>query len=76
MEQEVPDEVQAAMAIKLADDVKKMIRDQVNQAFNDSTFISSLNLGLFAQVMVQGMKYNTDFKRAVKDVIVEQMQRM
>lgn len=71
---EVPDEVQAAMAIKLADNVQKMIRDQVNEAFKDHTFISSLNTNLFAQVMVQGMRYNPDFKKAVRDVIVEQMQ--
>ena len=72
---EVDNETQAAMAIRLADDVKKMIRDEVNKAFMDSTFVSQLHIGLFASVMVQGMKYNVDFKRAVRDVIIEHMQK-
>lgn len=75
MEQEVTDEVQAAMSLKLVENVQKLIRDEVNKAFNDTAFISSLNMGLFAHVMVQGMRYNPDFKKAVKDVIVDQMQR-
>lgn len=73
--EEVDAETQAAMAIRLADDVKKMIREEVNKAFADSSFVSALHIGLFASVMVQGMKYNTDFKRAVRDVIIEHMQK-
>lgn len=75
MEQDVTEEMQAAMALKLADNVKKMIRDEIYNAFNDTAFISTLNTGLLAQVLVQGMRHNTDFKRAVKDVIIEQMNK-
>lgn len=72
---EVDNETQAAMAIRLADDVKKMIRDEIDKAFKDLIFVSSLDTGFFASVLVQGMKYNTDFKRAVRDVIIEHMQK-
>ena len=75
MEQEVPSEVQAAMAIKLVDNVRAMIRKEIVEAFNDAAFVSTLNIGFFASVTMQGMRYNSDFKKVLRDVIIEQMQK-
>jgi hypothetical protein len=74
MEQEVPSEVQAAMAIKLADDVRKLIRDEVKAALEDSNFIGRLNtfpLSQSTQYHVNANDYN--FQQAVKNVIAQQL---
>jgi DNA polymerase III psi subunit len=74
MEQEVPSELQAAMAIKLADDVRKMIRDEVKAALEDPIFIGSLNTFPLAQSTQYHFNPNDyNFQQAVKNVIATQM---
>jgi hypothetical protein len=68
--------MQAAMAIKLADDVRKMIREEVKAALEDPNFMGSLNtlpLGQAAQRHFNANDYN--FQQAVKNVIALQMNK-
>ena len=74
MEQEVPSEVQAAMAIKLADDVRKLIRDEVKAALEDSNFIGRLNTFPLSQSTQYHFNENDyNFQQAVKNVIAQQL---
>lgn len=75
MEQEVPDEVQAAMALKLADDVRKMIRNHIYEAFNDPEFMAYLPKDYLHEQLQARAYGGIGFAQAVRDVIRHQMQK-
>lgn len=75
MEQEVPDEVQAAMALKLADDVKKMVRDELKAALEDKVFMDQLFSYPLAETVARSLGGSILFQQAVKQVILNQMHK-
>lgn len=76
MEQAVPDEVQAAMAMNLADDVRKLIRDEVKAALEDHSFMGQLGGFQLGEAIIRsGVFSSTMFEAAVKNTITKQMQK-
>lgn len=76
MEQQVSDEVQAAMALKLADDVRQMIREEIKTALEDPNFVSGLGgYFLMQHLLNQGIGSSNSFIGAVKQVITNQMNK-
>lgn len=76
MEQEVPDEVQAAMALKLVDDVRAMIRKEIKLALEDYSFMGQLGGFQLGEAIVRsGVLSSTAFRDAVKTIITQQMQK-
>ena len=76
-EQEVPDEVQAAMGLKLVDDVRKLIREEMKKALEDKIFIDAIN-GYHLSHLVFNSSFtvgNSNFQNAVKQVIISQMNK-
>jgi hypothetical protein len=75
MEQEVPDEVQAAMGLKLVGDVRKLIREEVKAALEDKVFMDSLFAYPLAEAVSRGLNTSSAFRSAVKNIIIQQMQK-
>ena len=85
MEEEVPDEVQAAMAIKLADNVRALVRKEIADAFADETFwreFSSAksytmfnNRDTMAIQVRNFFEYDAGFQQIVKRIIRQQMEK-
>lgn len=76
MEQDVPDEVQAAMGLKLVEDVRKLIRDEVKAALEDYQFMGQLGGFQLGEAIVRsGVFSSSVFHDAVKSVLVQQMQK-
>jgi hypothetical protein len=75
MEQEVPDEVQAAMALKLADDVRKMIREELKKALEDKVFMDGIFAYPLTETVARSLAGGVLFSQAVKRVIVDQMNK-
>lgn len=75
-EQTVSDEEQAAMAIKLADNVRQLIRDEVKAALEDYQFTGNL-LGhpMLEAIMRSGAQSSNAFRLAVCAAIQQQMQK-
>ena len=76
MEQTVPDEVQAAMSLKLVEDVRKLIRDEIKLALEDYQFTGNL-LGhpMLEAIMRSGAQSSNTFRLAVCAAIQQQMQK-
>tara|TARA_R110000823_G_scaffold61959_15_gene147448 strand:+ start:448 stop:657 length:210 start_codon:yes stop_codon:yes gene_type:complete len=68
MADEVPDDTQAQAAIKLSDNVRELIRKEVIEAFADYGFANDL-------MRVGKMQYETQFKEAVRQAIMEQLNK-
>lgn len=75
MEQEVTGEEQALMAVKLADDVRKLIRDEVKAAMEDFGFLSGLYTYPLAEHMFRNISSSLKFQRAVRDAMIAQMNK-
>lgn len=71
--QEVPDEVQAAMAVKLADDVRNLIREEVKVAFRDYNFLYSLDGYMLLTMLMSGANSNTAFRQSVVHAISKKL---
>ena len=63
---EVPLDEQAAMAIKLTDNVRALIREHLLHALEDPAFIAQLNLYPLHSRVVSMHNSDTDFRIAVK----------
>jgi len=74
---EVTDEEQAAMAIKLADNVRELIRAEMRVALEDYGFLNHINLFNFSErlspVLFSNVHLNYTFRDGVKGIIKEQM---
>jgi hypothetical protein len=78
MTNEVPDEVQAQAAIKLSDNVRKLIRKEVTEAFADSEFVHNLMGDMsynFTAALAGKLQYENQFKEAVRQVIRDQLSK-
>lgn len=76
MEQDVPDEVQAAMGLKLVGDVRELIRDEVRKALEDQTFMNHLASYALATAVQRHFNFGDyNFQQGVKQCIVQQMQK-
>ena len=76
MNQEVPDEVQAAMSLKLEESVRDLVRKHLKAALEDPAFTHNLNGYPLAQVVANhltGGDYN--FQQAVKTAMIHQMNK-
>lgn len=72
---EVDPETQAAMAIQLAENVRKLIREEIKAALESYEFMSTLAKHSMAENIAQAYEFSPTFQRAVKRVIAEQMQK-
>jgi hypothetical protein len=75
MEDEVPNEVQAAMSLKLMDNVRKLIRDELKLALQDETFLAQVYTYPLAISVANGVCGSPQFHSAVKNVITSQMNK-
>ncbi len=69
MTEEVAEEEQTLMAIKLADNVRKMIREEIKAALEDHGFLSSVYFGAMKTELFTGY----EIRKVVRDVITDQM---
>ena len=76
---EVTEEEQAAMAIKLAENVRELIRDEMKMALQDYAFLNLTNLFNFAErispLMFSNATVNYAFRDGVKTIVREQMNK-
>ena len=76
---EVTEEEQAAMAIKLAENVRELIRDEMKMALQDYAFLNLTNLFNIAErispLLFTNATSNYAFREGVKTIIKEQMQK-
>lgn len=72
-EQMVSDEEQAAMAIKLADNVRQMIREEIRAALEDYDFMLSIMGDPLTKVVTRGAYGGIGFAEAVRNVMRAQM---
>jgi hypothetical protein len=75
MEQEVPDDMQAAMAVQLADNVRKLIREELKLALQDEAFLVNVYTYPLAISIAHGVCGSPQFHAAVKNVITTQMSK-
>jgi len=74
--EEVDDLTQAEMAIKLSDNVRDLVRQHLKEALEDPEFIANVNTYSMAEgVMRNVTASNLNFQMAVKNVILNQMQK-
>jgi hypothetical protein len=72
----VTDEEQASMAIKLADNVRQLIRDEVKAALEDPAFMASMtNTHPLMDAAFRSAGANHAFIHGVKKAIVDQMHK-
>lgn len=70
MEQEVSGEEQAVMAIKLADNVRELIRSEIRAALEDYGFVQNeINVYRLAQALMPNIISDPRFKDAVLNII-------
>lgn len=72
--QEVSDEEQAAAAIKLADNVRNLIRSEIKEALEDPQFWWGINRYAVESALFSNSTA-TNFRDAVRSVIKEQMEK-
>lgn len=58
---EVPDEVQAAMSLKLMENVRKLIREEVSEALRDPMFLNHLYIIPLAERLAYPLMQNPTF---------------
>ncbi len=68
-EPEVPTEDQAVMAVKLHDNVRDLIREELKKALSDPTYVSELPLYNLATPIANAMGYNDSFKAHIRTII-------
>ena len=61
MEPEVPDEVQAAMSLKLVENVRALIRKELAAALVDPGVINPSSMFVVSQTVGQALPFNNDF---------------
>ena len=66
---EVPDEVQAAMSLKLMDNVRKLIREEVAAALMDPTFLGPLSMTTLAERLARSLMQNSNFISGLNSMI-------
>lgn len=74
--EEPTEEQQAAMALKLMDNVRELIRDEVRNALEDYGWISNLHYHPLAGAMIYPLTQTGHFREAVKIVIRDQMSKI
>jgi hypothetical protein len=76
MNQEVPDEVQAAMSLKLEENVRDLVRRELKAALEDYSFIGGLNTFPLGQAITRNLNASDyNFQQAVKNVIAQQLSK-
>lgn len=64
------------MALKLADDVRKMIRDEIKAALEEQQFMNALSPFFVGEVVARsGIFSGSQFQSAVKQLITNQMNK-
>lgn len=58
---EVPDEVQAAMSLKLMDNARKLIREEVAEALRDPVFLNSIGMATLAAHLAHPLMQSPTF---------------
>ena len=74
--EEVDGKTQAEMAIKLSDNVQDLVRKHLKAALEDPNFIANVNTHSMAEGVLRNLNVsNLNFQNAVKNVILNQMQK-
>jgi hypothetical protein len=77
MEQQVSDEVQAAMSLKLMENVRELIREEIRAALEDFDFMSRTRGYEITNTVMRHMNWGDyNFKQAVRQVVAEQMHKV
>jgi hypothetical protein len=66
---EVPDEVQAAMSLKLMDSVRKLIREELAEALMDPAFLNSINMAELAARLAYPLMQSPTFVGGLDGVL-------
>ena len=72
---DVTDEEQAAMAIKLAENVRQLIRAEVKAALEDWSFCSSFHKGPLADVIMREVSVNTMLQSLLAQIVAQKLMR-
>lgn len=72
---EVTDEEQAAMTIKLSDNVRQLIRDEVKAALEDWAFLNSFYKGTLAQAIMSEALANTGVQNALAQAVAAKLMK-
>lgn len=75
---EVTEEVQAQMAIKLAENVRELIRKEMLEAFASYEFAAAYRTGPtynFTQAMATQLNMQPEMQNIVKQTIIQQMNK-
>lgn len=67
--EEVPEEEQAAMAIKLSDNVRKLIRDELKLALQDYEFLGGMDPHYLIDRIATGMAWHTGMRSEILRII-------
>lgn len=70
---EVPDEVQAAMHLKLMDGVSELVRKEIKKALEDYSFYSKLELHHLAGNLMGYLKHDHTFHKSIREMLVERL---
>jgi len=72
MAEEVSDEMQAIMAVKLAENVRELIRKEVKEAFYDTSFVYDIcSNHLLTSVLSMQLVNDYTFREKINDIIKE-----
>lgn len=74
-EQTVSDEEQALMAIKLADNVRELVRKEIKAALEDYEFMLTTQSYPLASAVFRSASGTSEFRNAVLGVVTHQMQK-
>lgn len=75
MSDEVTDEEQALMAVKLAENVRKLIRDEVKAALEDKAFIDGIFAYPLSEAVIRSCASSHSFQAAVKSAMIVQLNK-
>lgn len=71
---EVTEQEQATMAIKLHENVRQLIRDEIKVALSDPNFVNSLDIWALNSRVFGSALASSDFTAAVKQVLISRLQ--
>lgn len=75
VDQEVSDEEQAAAYLKLQDNVRQLIRDELKLALEDSSFWWVFNGYLIRRNVFNNVEMTESLRQAVKSIVKTQMEK-
>jgi hypothetical protein len=76
MEQEVSDKEQAILKIKLEENVRELIREEISKAFQDYGFVNTItNFSILTEVLINNLNYNSNFKKIMLNMLAQHFEK-